>query len=111
MVVSLTSLATFSLLGHKLTAAVAFPALALFDLLSMPVNHLPDIINQLAAARVALNRIAGFLAEPELEGQPAEVPAHAVEDAAVSISKGTFSWEAGGQWWPFLPLVKGQKCL
>lgn len=95
IVVSLTSLAAFSLLGHTLTAAVAFPALALFDLLSMPVNHIPEIINQLAAARVAIGRISAFLAEPELGMRPADAPATTSEGASVAISRGTFSWGAG----------------
>ncbi len=92
IVVSLTSLTAFSLLGHTLTAAVAFPALALFDLLSMPVNHIPEIINQIAAARVAFGRISSFLDEPELVGRPSD---KASEGASIAISKGTFTWEAG----------------
>ncbi|KAK9867452.1 hypothetical protein WJX84_001002 [Apatococcus fuscideae] len=95
IVVSLTSLATYTLLGHTLTAAVAFPALALFDILSMPVNHIPEIINQLAAASVAFGRISAFLAEPELDGRPAAVPERQSEGPSISISRGTFSWEAG----------------
>ena len=74
---------------------MAFPALALFDILSMPVNHIPEIINQLAAASVAFGRISAFLAEPELDGRPAAVPERQSEGPSISISRGTFSWEAG----------------
>ena len=96
IVVSLTSLATYTLLGKNLTASVAFPALALFDLLSQPVNYIPMIITELASARVAFGRISAFLAEPELQRRSENMPERgSVDDAAISIQNGTFSWEAG----------------
>ncbi len=95
ILVSLASLATFTLLGHTLTAAVAFPALALFDLLSMPVNHIPMMISELAVARASLGRISTFLAAPELTGRPSTSPADTPDRASVKIVNGTFSWEAG----------------
>ena len=95
--VSLTSLKTYTILGHPLTAAVAFPALALFDLLSIPINHIPGVLSDLAAAKVAVTRISAFLAEPELAGRPGT--SHDVlldpDGSSISISRGTFSWEAG----------------
>ena len=97
IVVSLVSLGAYTLLGHTLTASVAFPALALFDLLSMPVNHIPSIINALAAARVAFDRISKFTAEPELDLRPAEAPERTSEGPSIAISRGTFAWEAGEQ--------------
>ena len=105
ILVSLTSLATYTLLGNKLTAAVAFPALALFDLLSQPVNYIPMIITELASARVALGRISSFLAEPELqEHQERGVQQGSSRaNAAISIQQGTFSWAAGKSHKPFLP--------
>lgn len=102
ILVSLTSLAIFTLLGNNLTAAVAFPALALFDLLSQPVNYIPMIITELASARVALARISSFLAEPELQRRHESdmQPEAQIVNGAISIQQGTFSWEAGKSYSP-----------
>ncbi|KAK9839590.1 hypothetical protein WJX84_006235 [Apatococcus fuscideae] len=105
ILVSLTSLATYTLLGNNLTAAVAFPALALFDLLSQPVNYIPMIITELASARVASGRISAFLAEPELSGRQKSLQKRGTGDgSAISIQHGTFSWEAGAE-----PILKNLK--
>ena len=41
VLVSLAAFGTYTALGHRLTAAVAFPALALFNLLRFPIIMFP----------------------------------------------------------------------
>jgi ATP-binding cassette subfamily C (CFTR/MRP) protein 1 len=41
VVVALAAFSTYALLGHPLTAAVAFPSLALFNLLQFPIVMIP----------------------------------------------------------------------
>lgn len=56
----LVSTATFFLyvsLGNTLTAAEAFTAISLFNILRFPLAMLPNVINNLVEARVSLKRI------------------------------------------------------
>lgn len=48
-------------MGYSLTAAVAFPALALFNLLRFPVMVFPSQISSLVQGHIALRRIQGFI--------------------------------------------------
>lgn len=52
VLVSLAAFGTYAGLGHPLTAAVAFPSLALFNLLRFPIVMIPQQIFNLIAARV-----------------------------------------------------------
>ncbi|KAJ7045901.1 hypothetical protein C8F04DRAFT_452844 [Mycena alexandri] len=66
---SLISFFTFVWLGNELTVGKAFAALALFSMIRSPLNIVPSYIIQLTQARVALNRIAVYLAEDEVTAQ------------------------------------------
>ncbi|KAJ7187807.1 hypothetical protein C8R46DRAFT_876839 [Mycena filopes] len=66
---SLISFFTFVWLGNELTVGKAFAALALFSMIRNPLNTIPSYIIQLTQARVALNRIAVYLAEDEVTAQ------------------------------------------
>lgn len=61
IVISLAAFSTYSLLGKPLTAAVAFPALALFNLLRFPVLMFPQQITNLINAKISLSRIQKFI--------------------------------------------------
>ena len=111
ILISLAAFSAFALLpvgrggGGALTADVAFPALALFQLLRFPVTMLPSQVTALIQGKVALNRIQGFLQDEEVEGRRkgesgrsgdgggdeagAAVGAVEVRDAAFAWSKGT----------------------
>jgi ATP-binding cassette, subfamily C (CFTR/MRP), member 10 len=65
----LTSLATFAMytkLGHELTAAKVFTALALFNTLITPINAFPWVINGLVQGRVSVLRFKKFMNAPDL---------------------------------------------
>ena len=47
--------------GGELKASIAFPALALFDLFRTPIRLIPDSINMLISANIAMKRIQAYL--------------------------------------------------
>jgi hypothetical protein len=67
VLVSIASFATYTLLGGKLSPAVAFPALALLDMLQYPVTSFPEQIINLVAARVAQKRLQVGISCPATE--------------------------------------------
>ncbi|GFR41153.1 hypothetical protein Agub_g1817 [Astrephomene gubernaculifera] len=66
VLVGLAAFGTFAGMGYSLTAAVAFPALALFNLLRFPIIMLPSQIMSFIQARVGLQRIQKFLEAEEM---------------------------------------------
>ncbi|GIL72743.1 hypothetical protein Vretimale_4441 [Volvox reticuliferus] len=66
VLVGLAAFGTHTAMGYTLTAAVAFPALALFNLLRFPIIMLPSQIMSLIQARVGLQRIQKFMEEEEM---------------------------------------------
>lgn len=57
----LASFTVYSLAGGLLTAAVAFPAIALFDVLSEAFMETPYHVQSLIDIRVGLGRLSSFL--------------------------------------------------
>ena len=91
-----TFLVHTQLLHRDLTAAQAFTALTLFNLLRWPLNALPDALNYWIQAKVAFARFEAFIrAAP-----PAEAGA-AARDAGDIALAGTFSWPGADS--PALP--------
>jgi ABC-type multidrug transport system fused ATPase/permease subunit len=67
ILVAIAAFGTYSALGHPLTADVAFPALAYFDLLRFPIIMLPMQVMNFINARVALRRLQEFVDADEVE--------------------------------------------
>lgn len=89
----------FVLLGNVLTAETAFTALALFDILKMPMLDLGWIVGSMVKAYIALSRVSAYLSSPELETEGYAVHEHPAAagstDCAVKITDGSFSWGEG----------------
>ncbi|CAG9464562.1 unnamed protein product [Pedinophyceae sp. YPF-701] len=66
ILVSIVTFAVYIMRGNELTADIAFPALALFNQLRFPIQVLPNQINNLINATVALRRMQEFLGAEEL---------------------------------------------
>ncbi|GIL43241.1 hypothetical protein Vafri_1038 [Volvox africanus] len=66
VLVGLAAFGTHTAMGYTLTASVAFPALALFNLLRFPIIMLPSQIMSLIQARVGLQRIQKFMEADEM---------------------------------------------
>ncbi|XP_053568742.1 ATP-binding cassette sub-family C member 10 isoform X2 [Bombina bombina] len=61
VLVSIITFITYVLLGHQLTAAKVFTALALVGMLILPLNNFPWVLNGVLEAKVSLDRIQLFL--------------------------------------------------
>lgn len=117
ILVALASFATYVAMGNQLTAAVAFPSLALFNILRFPMAMLPGVINNLIEASVSISRISSFLNAHEVdesatrrlpspEGEPDAVAsggagagdrddvfgAHEELPPAIEVERGNFKW-------------------
>eukprot|EP00198_Chlamydomonas_reinhardtii_P014120 XP_001703457.1 ABC transporter, multidrug resistance associated protein [Chlamydomonas reinhardtii] len=127
VLVGLAAFGTFAGMGYNLTAAVAFPALALFNLLRFPIIMLPSQIMSLIQARVGLQRIQKFMEADEMSHSAPgytsvpNPPAHgstssfangsagagsslggpggsmSYSAAPLSIRDGTFAWDGSGE--------------
>ncbi|KIY92311.1 hypothetical protein MNEG_15652 [Monoraphidium neglectum] len=71
VLVSLAAFGVYAAMGRPLTAAVAFPSLALFNLLRFPIVMIPAQIMNLIAAHVGMGRMRKFMDSEEME-----TPAH-----------------------------------
>eukprot|EP00884_Botryococcus_braunii_P017606 jgi/Botrbrau1/4529/Bobra.60_2s0019.2 len=94
--ISIASFSVYALMGFPLTAAVAFPALALFNLLRFPVMVFPSQIAALIQGHVALRRIQGFIEEEEMKQEELE-PAVQPPNLAILLQSASFAWEAEGR--------------
>ncbi|CAH2256577.1 multidrug resistance-associated 7 [Pelobates cultripes] len=65
VLISIITFITYVLLGHQLTAAKVFTALALIGMLILPLNNFPWVLNGVLEAKVSLDRIQRFLELPE----------------------------------------------
>ena len=118
ILISLAAFSAFALSEKSLTADVAFPALAQFQLLRFPVTMLPSQVTALIQGKVALDRIRGFLEDEEVEGRgrgtrgsghglaaaaaaappPAPPPASSYAAAgAIEVRNAAFAWSKGGK--------------
>ncbi|CAG9797144.1 unnamed protein product [Chironomus riparius] len=87
--VSFVSFTTYVMLGNPLTPDVAFVALALFNILRMPMTFLPLGINFIMIAYVSIKRLNKFMNSLELD--PNNVTRNPCEHA-MKIQDGNFSW-------------------
>lgn len=97
VVISILTFITYVLLGHELTAAKVFTALALVGMLILPLNNFPWVVNGTLEAKVSLDRIQRFLqlSDQDLNSYYSLV---APEDpqTTIEMKKVTFSWAAQG---------------
>lgn len=67
LLVSIVTFTTYIATGHVLDVATALTSLALFEILRFPLFMLPNVLNNLVEAKVSVDRVEGFLLEPERE--------------------------------------------
>ncbi|XP_012946646.1 multidrug resistance-associated protein 1 [Aplysia californica] len=92
-----------------LDSNTAFVSLILFNILSIPMNRLPNIITDLVSAHVSIGRLRKFLSGEDLdssnvnresmaekssfEGQVRSLRLKTYDKKGISISNGTFLWD------------------
>ncbi|RWS30364.1 hypothetical protein B4U80_09452 [Leptotrombidium deliense] len=74
VIISWLSFTTFVLLHNELTSAKVFTSLALFNMLIMPLNALPWVLNGVVEAWVSIKRIQKFLSMNEIVDEYCEDP-------------------------------------
>ncbi|KAI0657563.1 multidrug resistance-associated ABC transporter [Cubamyces menziesii] len=97
ILVSLTSFYTYIAQGNELTIGTAFASLALFQMIRLPLNVIPTFIVQVIQTKVAIDRIADFLDEDEVDEQVSTlkkgyVPPSEESEEGLGIVNGTFKW-------------------
>ncbi|CAH3177882.1 unnamed protein product [Porites lobata] len=102
--VSLATFAVYVLMGNELTAAKAFVAISLFNILRFPLAMLPRVVVNFIQAQVSVHRLEEFLKLGEI--QPDNVirnmPSHRT-NIAILIENGTYCWERNKD----IPVLKG----
>ena len=66
ILISMAAFFTYTWMGYELEASVAFPALALFNLLRFPVMMLPTQLENIINAHVAMKRMQAFMEKAEM---------------------------------------------
>ena len=94
----ISTIATFIVYGlvspTPLTAAKAFTALSLFNILRMPLMVLPMLIGMIAGGTVAAKRLGAFLYSPDLKTYVQYVPKDSNDEAPlVDLKNVSFVWE------------------
>ncbi|CAK5284084.1 unnamed protein product, partial [Mycena citricolor] len=94
--ISIISFTTYVALGNTLTIAKAFTALQLFTMIQSPLNAAPYYFVEMIQARIAINRIATFLEEPEVTSQvsslKAEDPDVVDHGGKLGLFEASFRW-------------------
>ncbi|KAG0729444.1 Multidrug resistance-associated protein 7 [Chionoecetes opilio] len=67
VLIPIAAFTTYTLTGNNLDAASVFTAVALFNLLIMPLNAFPWVINGLVEARVSLRRVQRLMQLPDIQ--------------------------------------------
>ncbi|KAJ7865666.1 hypothetical protein B0H13DRAFT_2253973 [Mycena leptocephala] len=100
LMISASSFFVYVKQGNELTVATAFTALAVFNMVNVPLSVVPWIITYLLQASVALSRISTFLDEDEVSDEVSALKTtSALEDndaaelsAGLAIENGSFKW-------------------
>ncbi|KAG6855558.1 hypothetical protein H0H87_001039 [Tephrocybe sp. NHM501043] len=101
ILISIISFWAFVAQGNELTIATAFTAIALFNMVRAPLNVIPTWIVQILQTGVALNRIAVYLDEDEVDSQVSALKAPLTgreegteeeEDLGLGIENASFKW-------------------
>ncbi|XP_050029460.1 ATP-binding cassette sub-family C member 10 [Dermacentor andersoni] len=91
VLMSVLSFVTYVLLGHRLTAAKVFTCLALFNLLKVPLNAFPWVINGCMEAWVSLKRTQCFLNLQDF-APAGYYTTSKDDDQLVRVTNGVFHW-------------------
>nr|XP_033792775.1 multidrug resistance-associated protein 7 isoform X2 [Geotrypetes seraphini] len=93
VLISILTFITYVLLGHELTAAKVFTALALVGMLILPLNNFPWVLNGTLEAKVSLDRIQRFFELPDQDlDSYYSSDASSDPDVVLELHQSTFSW-------------------
>ncbi|GFX49240.1 multidrug resistance-associated protein 7 [Trichonephila clavipes] len=67
VLISFLTFTVFALIGYSLTAAKVFTSIALFNILIMPLNAIPWVLNGIVEAWISVKRVSVFLQLPDFD--------------------------------------------
>lgn len=88
--VALATFGVFTWLGHSLTPEIAFPALALINILRFPINALPNVISSVVDSQVSIARLQEYFLSYDLDQQAVEQDLNV--PFAIHIDDADFEW-------------------
>ncbi|MCO5564932.1 hypothetical protein L7F22_018602 [Adiantum nelumboides] len=91
VLVTVIAFGMYTLSGGDLTPAKAFTSLSLFAVLRLPLNMLPNLITQIANAKVSMQRLQSFLLADDRVLQPNPPPSDF--HPAILVQNGNFVWD------------------
>eukprot|EP00741_Cyanophora_paradoxa_P016796 tig00020941_g16221.t1 len=91
---ALVTFATYSLTEGEMQPYKVFTALALFNVLRLPLTYFPVVLSMVAQLKVAVRRIVDFLLLPEMQAPPPPAAAAGDREPGAFIRGGTFQWDA-----------------
>jgi ATP-binding cassette subfamily C (CFTR/MRP) protein 10 len=103
VLISVLTFVSYALLGNVLTAAKVFTSVALFAMLTGPLNAFPWVLNGLIEAMVSIRRVSAYLTEQEIARESyfssmAEVADMERADATdIAIGRGQFLVQNGNE--------------
>ncbi|XP_077991202.1 ATP-binding cassette sub-family C member 10-like [Glandiceps talaboti] len=95
VLISLLTFATYAATGGQLSAAKVFTCVALFNILVVPLNAFPWVLNGLMEAWVSVNRLQTFmnLQDMDLSKYYHQGPISGNQDTCMAIQSGEFQWK------------------
>lgn len=87
------SFAAYTLLAKKqLSVAIIFPAIEIFDMVQDSMGDIPELIQSLLNAHVAMKRIQGFMEEPDKHDPANDNDDDSASENKVKLQKASFAW-------------------
>lgn len=90
VIVSVATFGVFTFLGHELKPEIAFPALALINILRFPINALPNVISSIIDSQVSIERLQTYFLSYDLDASAVEMDLN--EPFSIKIEGGEFEW-------------------
>lgn len=90
VIVSVATFGVFTFLGHELKPEIAFPALALINILRFPINALPNVISSIIDSQVSIERLQAYFLSYDLDASAVETDLN--EPYSIKIEGGEFEW-------------------
>uniref|UniRef100_A0A060SZS5 ARAD1C02970p n=1 Tax=Blastobotrys adeninivorans TaxID=409370 RepID=A0A060SZS5_BLAAD len=97
IVITVLSFSSYTLLqGETLTSPVAFTAIALFNIMKVPMDQLADMLSNVLQAKVSIDRVEDFIREPETQKykQLSEDQPRGPNSPTIGFENASFSWGA-----------------
>ena len=91
VLISVVTFTMYALTGNELTAAKVFTAVALFAMLTGPLNAFPWVINGVVEATVSIRRVGEFLTLPHMKRESYFEDESTNEGSEVKLSAANFS--------------------